>query len=1274
MWYNIQILKYQLAGDMKAADLFDDYRVIAEEYLDKGYVGELSFSGRTYQIQVKDEQSGEEIWPFMQFSEEGLIKDYFCSCPAAEEAPACEHLAAACMRIFNGHPDPLHLRFKESLWNQLCELYAFRQGFDTDVLKKIGEGHYVCEAVSGKTLFFVRGKSEDANRRLKIIIDERTVETEETSLKFSDLSQEDIALWREGRPRAPLRYELSFWSDFAKWLMWRQDVRDSYEINFRFDDEGIPNQIWIDFEDLSLAFYVSEANLPGIIPSLSTVDTTLPVYNFNEEAIEEISYDENNKQLLIKLREELVEQSKDISNSTQGPTEKYYFGDWLYVPNDGFYFRGEHSLLALPIVDTIDIPAVLDEHLHIIERHLIGAHLHMEPVSTHYEIFFDNAWNLHLNCYVIELGDLQKPNSAYFGNWAYVAGDGFYSLENACFESAEKVVPYDEVSKFVHKYRSWLNKQEGFHTHLSSVEDRLVYTLTEDETLCFESRVDISGDAFEGMDFGDWVYIKNQGFYTKMRERIGLPVRSGVLVPVDEIPTFIRMNQEDLEYVRDFFSVECPVVKAGLNIKLKGKTTIVINPEYELLPRYRSSNIRFFGDFVYSEGEGFHEIPLDTRLPDEFRHQTIIRGDRLGLFLTYELDDIRCYANHIDKRLAKGENPCFTVHNVSGEEALEEKGLLTFNMSYETEFGKVPITDVWKGLRKGRRYLFTNAGLIDLQNESFQWLRNFGEHRVDAGQGSVKLTVLEFIRLNAFEKVKDPPEDLEEAADSRKLLRNLRELQVEDKPNLDGLKSNLRPYQEIGVDWLWFLYNHHLSGLLCDDMGLGKTHQAMALMVSAVNVEKKKKGKRKYFLVVCPTSVIYHWQEKLAEFLPELKVCTFHGMNRSLDGFLKTYDILLTSYGIMRREKDIISLISFDLAIFDEIQVAKNHLSKLHSALLTVQTRMRIGLTGTPIENQLRELKSLFDVVLPTYMPSDGQYRDLFVNPIEKDGDADRKKLLGRFVHPFLLRRKKEEVLEDLPEKTEEISHCELSLEQMKLYKDVLNDSRKSLIVDLADGSKRIPYIHIFAVLMKLKQLCNHPALILQDIKNYQDHSSGKWDLFVEILNQAQESGQKVVVFSQYLGMLDIIENYLQASGIGFASLRGATANRGKEMKRFQEDPECKVFVASLLAAGLGIDLTAASVVIHYDRWWNAAREDQATDRVHRIGQTRGVQVFKLVTLGTLEEKIDKLIAKKGALMEDVVGSDGQGQLKRFDRDELIELLQFVDGPEDQNTKGEFDY
>jgi len=335
--------------------------------------------------------------------------------------------------------------------------------------------------------------------------------------------------------------------------------------------------------------------------------------------------------------------------------------------------------------------------------------------------------------------------------------------------------------------------------------------------------------------------------------------------------------------------------------------------------------------------------------------------------------------------------------------------------------------------------------------------------------------------------------------------------------------------------------------------------------------------------------------------------------------------------------------------------VAKNQRSQIHAALRGLQAEMKLALTGTPVENHLSELKSLFDIIVPKFLPSNQEFKETFIAPIEKEGSQEKQQALAKLISPFILRRKKQDVLLDLPEKTEEIVYVDLSMEQKALYNEALEQSRGILNEEGGEF-----FIHVFALLSKLKRICDHPALCYKDVAHFDRYESGKWNLFIELLAEARASQQKVVVFSQYLEMLDIIENYLQQEKITFASLRGSTRARKEQIDKFQNDPNCEVFVGSLQAAGVGIDLTAGSIVVHYDRWWNPAKEDQATDRVHRIGQSRGVNVFKFVSKETIEEHIHALIEKKKGLIQTIVGFDSEQEIKTLSRDELVAILQQI--------------
>lgn len=1247
---------------MALPDFLKPFTAEAERYLAEGLVGEIDFSGPTYQVQMQDPNTQEQVWAFLQLDDRGQIKDSFCSCNEGEDLSHCAHIATAYLAIYRQSQFPLHQRFENSPWYQLCRLYGERLGDNVKQLQLVEPGHYILNSVGGKQIFFVKGKTASAISRLKTIIEERPEETEETSLKFSNLPPEEIVLWREGRPSAHLIYELSFWNDFAHWLMLLQDSGTDYTIRFNYSVKQIPNEIMISFPELEMNFYISEAKLPQLIPSLATVKSPLVVHNTPQESIERITYDKKAYTLLIELKkiENLMELSKNA------PSKGLSLEGWFYVPDDGFYAKDPHHLLAIPELTGKLVSEALSEHHEAIRNLLEGTVLHEEHVSASYSLAFDADWNLHITAYAFTDGDLSQPFSCYFGEWAYIDDDGFYRIDNMRFDTVEKMIPQSSVAEFVRQERIWLNTQEGFQTHLVSIEAQLTYSINKDKQLIFQRLVAVKSKAHETKDFGQWVYVAGQGFFSKISPQIGLPLRPNMAISADQIPLFIRINSDELQAVPGFFSDQCPVEKMKLNIELSPQNEILISPQYELYPAYRDTPIIFFDNFVYVEGEGFHEVPINPRIPERYRHATHIEPANLELFLDYELEELLTFAVTIDPRLLKPQHLDLIAKSIV-KPTLQGQEWYELKLYYRSKQAAVPLAQLWEAQKQKKRFVFSEAGLIDIKNESFNWIKLIPKSRLDKRSNTLQLSTLELIRLNAIEGLIVEASTEEEQQQSDQLLKEITNFIIPEAPDLTGLNSHLRAYQENGVRWLWFLYTHHLSGLLCDDMGLGKTHQTMALLAAIRNEWKQKKhvnsNHKLHFLVVCPTSVIYHWQEKLTNFLPGIRICTFHGSNRSLEDFHHDYDILLTSYSIWRIENALLSKVLFEVAIFDEIQIAKNHNSRIHTSLLSVQTSMRLGLTGTPIENNLRELKALFDIVLPTYMPSDVDFRQLFIKPIEREGNLNKREILSRFIKPFMLRRKKEDVLLDLPEKTEEISHCALEPDQAALYAAVLKKSRDHLIQQLEDSDTPVPYIHVFALLSNLKQICNHPAVYLKEPGEYKNYQSGKWNLFVELLEEARESRQKVVIFSQYLMMLDIFEEYLNELGIGFASIRGATTNRGEQIRRFNDDPDCEVFIGSLQASGLGIDLTAGSVVIHYDRWWNAARENQATDRVHRIGQTRGVQVFKLVTKDTFEEKIDQLILRKGRLMDEVVSVDDHNLVKQFDRNELIQLLQFVDRP-----------
>ena len=1234
-----------------------DYAKQAEALLEKRAVQEPQFSRGTYQIEVIDRKTS--YFPFLQINDDGMLADSFCTCKVSEKGRGCPHLAAAWLRLFNGTAEPLHVRFKKSLFNRLFQMAAKRHGYEPSCLKKDGDA-YVCESSTKKRLFAIEAK--DA-KRLEKIIAAREVETEETSIKFSNLAPEEIAKWREGKASPGLLYELSFWSDLAKWLMWLSEST-SMEVLFSKEGHDLPHEISLVYQspeqietviegvpkngeepapELRASFYIPDAHWPWIIPSLALVKSELQVFD-TEELLETVHYDPDRRCMVLSGNKRAVpEDPKGIS-----------VGEWIYVEGQGFY-RRRSEFLHSGIIEAGEIGAFLTRSAKTLQPFL-DVPLHQEEAHASYRLFFDEENKLHIELYLFEPGDLGQAQSAAFFPWVFLPSKGFYRLEDLMFEEIEKVVPREQVADFINRHRHWLHQFSGFQTHFGSLEAHLTYSFGADGSIAFGAQLDYPEQYGEAVDFDEWVYLKGQGFYLKKPSRGRLPLHPGLIVPKEDIGVFLETHHEDLEQVQGFFASKSPVEKVGLTVRVADSGRIEIFPKREFVAGIDASKVSFYGNFSFLEGKGFSELPPASRLPERYRNAITLTQQQEGPFLLYELEALKPCIIELDHRLTRPLHLHLQIRRISRERRKRTAEWLV-DAVYTSELGTIDLFSIWDAFQSKKSHLFSTAGLLTLKEPRFNWVRQLTKRRLDRKRGLVRLNTLEWIRLGIFEDLRPPMSEDPDAKETRALLEELGRQESHRLLDLQKLKSTLRPYQELGVQWLWFLYCHGLSGLLCDDMGLGKTHQAMALLAAVIQEDPDRMNK---YLVVCPTSVIYHWQELLAKFLPDLRVCVYHGLTRTLEYFDEHYDLLLTSYGILRTGKEDLTTRSFEIAIFDEAQIAKNQASQTHQALREIPSRMRLGLSGTPIENRLRELKALIDLILPSYLPPDAVFREMFVNPIEKHQDQEKKTLLTRLIKPFILRRKKSEVLTDLPEKIEEISHCDLSAEQRELYRTVAIRMRDTVYRDLKDPGKPVPYVHVFSALSTLKQICDHPALYLDVPKEYTSHESGKWDLFVELIDEARGSGQKVVVFSQYLNMLAIIEQHLRKKGIGFASIKGSTKDRSEQIRKFREDPACEVFTASLLAAGVGIDLTVASIVIHYDRWWNPAKENQATDRVHRIGQSRGVQVFKLVTKNSIEEHIHALIERKKGLIEDLIGQDEGDQINYLSRDELLAVFDTI--------------
>jgi len=460
--------------------------------------------------------------------------------------------------------------------------------------------------------------------------------------------------------------------------------------------------------------------------------------------------------------------------------------------------------------------------------------------------------------------------------------------------------------------------------------------------------------------------------------------------------------------------------------------------------------------------------------------------------------------------------------------------------------------------------------------------------------------------------------------------------EIPSVPKPRTLKADLRPYQKDGFSWLVFLHELNSGGILADDMGLGKTVQAIALLLWA-----KSKYKRKLNLVVAPTSVVPNWDREIRKFAPGLKTVVWQGPNRHQNApDLEKADVMITSYALLRRDEELLQALDLRYVILDEAQHIKNPMSQTARSAKKLSSERRLALTGTPIENRLSELWSIFDFVSPGLLGQLKAFEERIARPIDR-GDMETAQRLRATIKPFVMRRLKSDVAADLPDKIEQEMIVPLAEEQAKLYKQILGQVRKSILSEVEKKGVSKAQIQILAALTRLRQVACDPRLMKLPDTEFNDDDSGKLGALREIVDEAVSGGHRVLVFSQFVQMLNHIRTALDSDGVQYEYLDGSTKDRLEKVDRFNEDASVPVFLISLKAGGTGLNLTGADTVVHFDPWWNPAVEDQATDRAHRIGQTRNVNVYKLIAAGTVEEKILELSAKKRDLVSNVLSTEG---------------------------------
>jgi SNF2 family DNA or RNA helicase len=565
---------------------------------------------------------------------------------------------------------------------------------------------------------------------------------------------------------------------------------------------------------------------------------------------------------------------------------------------------------------------------------------------------------------------------------------------------------------------------------------------------------------------------------------------------------------------------------------------------------------------------------------------------------------------------------------------------------------EMSLDDVQKHLMQGKKYFFTKGlGYVEVPLANILYFIKTLEF-FDAEQPEPDTYIIQTYRAGLIAELLDQGIVLDMSTKFQKFWDVISSQQtMEDVAIPTVVQAELRPYQKAGFNWIWFLYSYGLNGILADDMGLGKTLQTLV----AIQHAKDEDGPLPS-LIICPTSVVYNWINEIQKFTPGLSVVNLTGSDRHVQyKKIKEADAVITSYALLRRDIRALKEYPFRFAILDESQNIKNFESQTAQASKHLQASHRLALSGTPVENRLIELWSVFDFLMPGFLYDNHDFRYRYVVPIEEKGNRDAERRLKKQVFPFMLRRLKQDVAKDLPPKIEAVSYCQLTEKQRELYLEVLEKTREEVFSNVANSGMPGATNSIFAALLRLRQICCHPQLMGEEMSGGLKES-GKFTALTEMLEEVISEGHRILLFSQFVEMLKIVRTWLDKKGYKYEFLTGESTNRHLMVDRFNNDPTIPIFLMSLKAGGTGLNLTGADYVIHYDPWWNPAAEDQASDRAHRIGQKKTVFVYKLITKGTVEEKILKLQDRKRDLVDSIIAADRSvGKMLSFE--DLKEIL-----------------
>ncbi|MBE5806189.1 MAG: DEAD/DEAH box helicase [Clostridiales bacterium] len=998
----------------------------------------------------------------------------------------------------------------------------------------------------------------------------------------------------------------------------------------------------------------------------------------NSNNIEKIKNKKNQKNNDYKLFKQLVNEfyydnNEDVENSVLNSKNKNIkIIPKLIIDKYNFNIKLEFRIGENQLYKLKSLPEFYENMLYK-QNHKYGLKLEF----VHDKKFFDND-SLDILAYIMKYAEIIKyanQSAEDYGYYGRRLSDSYITVSNSGFDELFEIYK----NKNIEIQRDYAEYEVCF------VDEEPEIKFEVEEVNSEECRILTNIDIYEYniIRGKDYVYFEYKNKIYKCSKQFENTVLKFLDLYRKNFTNEIKLKKEELNIL---FSVVFPKIRNNMEYNkldmqevekyIPKELFVKIYLDYDT-NNYITADIKFcYGDFEFNPLENKNvdiarDLIRESNVLDIFvKTGFLFDKDNSRLILTKDEDIYNFLSNDIEKYMKSFEvlvtdefrKKEIKETNISNVGVKVENNLLEINFSgLEFDLSELKvIMDKYKLKKKFHR--LKNGSFINL--ETNDTLKLFEELKTNLdidfkkiNEGEIQLPVYRTLYLDRLLK-NFKINNVSKDDNYKKIIDEIDDMNLDAKiqiPNV--LNAELRNYQEVGFRWLKTLDLYKFGGILADDMGLGKTLQLVCLLLHyVVNTEKED---LKTSMVVCPSSLVLNWYNEIKKFAPMLNVLLITGnaqeRKKQIEE-IEQYNVIICSYDILKRDVEVYKekKYEFKYIIADEAQYIKNNNTQNFKAIKEIISETRYALTGTPIENSLSELWSIFDFVMPGYLFSYKKFKELYENPIVKGEDTEAMKKLKMLIEPFILRRIKEEVLTELPDKTITVLNNEMEEEQKKIYMSYMAQVKEEIETEILVNGFEKSQIKILSLLMRLRQICCHPSLF---IENYKGESS-KLIQCIQIVKDAIESGHRILLFSGYTSMFDIIEKELEKENIKYYKLTGQTkvGERIKLVDEFNENTDIKVFLISLKAGGTGLNLIGADMVIHYDPWWNLSAENQATDRTYRIGQKKNVQVYKLITKNSIEEKIYDLQQRKAALIDNML-STKETFINKLSKEEIMNLF-----------------